>query len=143
MAWATFTDITSRWVGADAPTDEALVTALIADAEQVILASYPAIQTRIDSDALPVERVILVVSQIVTRVLRNPDGLTTWQQNTGPFGQLRNFADGKSGIHINDAELRLLAPTRGGKSFEVDLGWNATDAYSVDSDRDDLIWHDA
>lgn len=141
MSWATYTDITSRWVGDGFPTDEQLVAALISDAEQVILASYPAIQTRIDSGALPLERVVLVVSQIVSRVLRNPDGLTTWQQNTGPFGQLRNFADGKSGIHITDQELRLLAPTRGGKAFEVDLGHTATGEYATD--YDDVMWHDA
>lgn len=141
MSWTTFADITTRWVGEGVPTDQQLVETLIADAEQVILASYPAIQTRIDSGALPIERVILVVNQIVSRVLRNPDGLTTWQQNTGPFGQLRNFADGKTGIHITDAEVRLLAPTRGGKAFEVDLGHTATGEYATDSE--DVIWQDA
>jgi hypothetical protein len=137
VTWATFTDITSRWVGSNAPTDENLVDALIGDAEQIILSHYPAIQTRIDEDLLPVERVVMVVSSMVTRVLRNPDGLSMWQQTTGPFGQMRQFADAGSGLHITDDEIRLLAPSRGGKAFEVDLGTEAS-VYP-----DGVVWPDA
>ena len=126
MTWATFTDITSRWVGSNAPTDEDLVDALIGDAEQIILSHYPGIQTRIDDDLLPLERVVMVVAQMVSRVLRNPEGLTMWQQQTGPFGQMRQFNDVNTGISITDDEIRLLAPSRGGKAFEVDLGTTAT-----------------
>jgi len=137
MTWATYADITSRWVGPNLPTDGNLVDALIGDAEQVILSYYPAIQTRIDDSLLPVERVIMVVSQMVTRVLRNPEGLTMWQQNTGPFGQMRNFSDSGSGVTILDDEVRLLAPSRGGKAFEVDLGTEAS-IY-----LDSVVWLDA
>lgn len=137
MTWATFTDITDRWVGSNVPTDEDLVNALIGDAEQVILSHYPGIQTRIDDALLPLGRVTMVVSQMVTRVLRNPEGLTMWQQNTGPFGQMRQFNDASNGIHITDEEIRLLAPSRGGKAFEVDLGTEAS-VYP-----DSVVWSDA
>jgi len=46
MPWTTFEDVTARWVGSNAPTDEALVDALIADAEAVILSEFPKIQDR-------------------------------------------------------------------------------------------------
>lgn len=126
MAWTTFTDVTTRWVGAGVPTDEDLVGALIDDAEQVILASYPLIQDRIDDDSLPLARVIFVVAQMVTRVLRNPEGLNSWQQTTGPFSQSRSYGQDNSGIYLTDNELGLLAPVTRGKAFEVDLAPNAT-----------------
>jgi hypothetical protein len=127
MTWANASDITGRWVGSGVPTDTALVDALISDAEQIILATYPGIQARIDDDLLPVERVIFVVSQMVTRTLRNPEGLTSWQQSTGPFSQSRSFnsSDGALGIYMTDNETKLLAPNMAGKAFEIDLAPNA------------------
>lgn len=128
MAWATPDDITARWVGSNLPTDTDLMTALISDAEQIILAEYPGIQDRIDGGSLPVERVIFVVTQMVSRVLRNPEGLSSWQQTTGPFSQSRTFnaMDGSLGIYLQDNEVKLLAPNRGGKAFEIDLAPNAS-----------------
>lgn len=126
MAWATFEDVVTRWVGAGEPTDEALVEAIIADAEQVILAQYPAIQDRIDAETLPLERVTFVVTQMVSRVLRNPEGLSSWQQQTGPFGQSRVFGTENVGIYLTDNELKMLSPNRKGKAFEVNLAPNMT-----------------
>lgn len=128
MTWTTNADITSRWVGSGVPTDTDLMDALISDAEQIILAQYPGIQGRITANTLPVERVIFVVSQMVTRVLRNPEGLSSWQQTTGPFSQSRTFSatDGSLGIYMTDTEIKLLAPVRAGKAFEIDLAPNAT-----------------
>lgn len=134
MTWATFEDVTSRWVGPDVPTDEALVTALIGDAEQVILAKYPAIQDRITAGTLPAERLTFVVVQMVSRVLRNPEGLTYWQQTTGPFGQARNYGSEAGGIYLTDREIDLLAPATRGKAYEVDLGW--TSAALIE----DVVW---
>lgn len=122
--WATFADVVDRWVGPGAPTNQAQVATLIDDAEQVIRAEFPKIQDRIDSGALPLERVTMVVVQMVTRFLRNPEGLSNVQQTTGPFSQSRSFADRSSGLMLTDSELKLLQPTRG-KAFEVDLGWRA------------------
>lgn len=138
MTWATSTDVTSRWVGSGVPTDTDLVEALISDAEQIILAKYPAIQDRIDDSSLPLERVTFVVSQMVTRTLRNPEGLTSWQQATGPFSQSRTFdgSGGALGIYMTDNEVKLLAPTTSGKAFEINLGVNAT------APVEDVMWHD-
>lgn len=125
MSWATPQDIIDRWVGAGAPTDTDLVSALIADAEAVILAEYPKIQDRIDDDLLPVGTVVMVVSRMVSRMLRNPEGLTYWQQNTGPFGQGKNYGSGNQDIWMTADEVKLLAPKRKGKAFELDLAPNA------------------
>lgn len=125
MAWATFADVTDRWAGSGAPDDEALVESLIADAEAVVLSKYPQIQDRIDSGALPLRVVTMVVVRMVSRVLRNPENLSYWQQQTGPFGQARNFGSEGSDIWMTDEELTLLAPKLRGKAYEIDLGPNA------------------
>lgn len=135
MAWTTFSDVTARWVGPGIPTDSDLVETLIDDAEQVILASYPLIQDRIDDESLPLARVIFVVSQMVTRILRNPEGLNSWQQTTGPFSQSRSFGQENTGIYLTDSELSLLAPITRGKAFEVNLA-----PYATSADTRDSIW---
>ena len=135
MSWATPQDIIDRWVGNDVPTDTALMTALIADAESVILSEYPGIQTRIDDLELPLNTVTMVVVRMVTRLLRNPENLTYWQQQTGPFGQARNYGTGNGDIWMTDNELSMLAPKRRGKAYEVDQGYVSAELLS-----DDLIW---
>jgi hypothetical protein len=70
MTWATFEDVRDRWVGSNLPTDADLVTALINDAEAVVLAEYPLIQDRIDAATLPLNLVKMVVVRMVSRVLR-------------------------------------------------------------------------
>lgn len=127
MSWATPQDILDRWVGSDKPTDEDLIQALINDAESVILAEFPAIQTRIDNDELPLATVVMVVSRMVSRLLRNPENLSYYQQTTGPFGQARNYGAGNTDIWLSDNELALLSPQKRGKAFEVDQGFDAED----------------
>jgi hypothetical protein len=125
MSWATFEDVTDRWIGPNAPADDDLVTALIADAESVILSEYPRIQERIDAETLPLSTVILVVVRMVSRQLRNPEGLTYWQQTTGPFGQARNFGSAPQDLWLTPEEKNLLSPRRKGKAFSVDLAPDA------------------
>jgi hypothetical protein len=133
MTWATFTDVTSRWAGSNVPTDEEMVSELIADAEAVILSEFPKIQDRITAGTLPVRNVTIAVVRMVSRVLRNPDNLTYWQQQTGPYGQARNFGTAGSDIWLSDEEKNLLAPKQTGKAFEIDLAPNATNG-------GDYIW---
>lgn len=135
MSWASPQDIIDRWVGNDIPTDIDLLTALIADAESVILGTYPGIQTRIDNDSLRLATVTMVVARMVTRLLRNPEGLTYWQQQTGPFGQARNYGSSGQDIWLSTEEVSLLAPARAGKAYEVNQGYNATSGSS-----EDMIW---
>lgn len=131
MTWATFNDVKDRWVGQSEPTDQDQVAALIQDAEAVILAEFPKIQERIDANTLPLSVVTMVVVRMVSRVLRNPENLTYWQQQTGPFGQGRNFKE--SDIWLTTEERNLLAPKKRGKAFEIDLAPYAVDgrAYTL------------
>lgn len=131
MTWTTFEDVSTRWVGSGVPTDTDLVEALIADAEAVVLAEYPLIQDRIDADTLPLATVKMVVTRMVTRVLRNPEGLSYSQQTTGPFSQAKNYSGGSADIWLTADEINMLAPKRKGKAFEVDLAPNAVPGYEV------------
>ena len=119
MAWTTFDDVVDRWVGPGAPTDDGLVEALIGDAETIILAEFPRIQERIDDESLSLDVVKLVVIRMVSRLLRNPENLTYWQQNSGPFGQGRSF--GVKDIWLTPDEKMLLAPGNKGKAFSMSL----------------------
>lgn len=123
--WTTHNDVLDRWVGGGVPTDHAQINHLINDAEAVILAEYPKIQDRIDAETLPLAVVVMVTSRMVTRVLRNPESLTYWQQNTGPFGQGKNYGSDNADIWLSSEEKELLAPKRKGKAFEIDLAPNA------------------
>ena len=135
MSWTTPQDILDRWVGSDAPTDEDLMQALIDDAEAVILSEFPKIQDRIDDEELSLNVIIMVVSRMVSRLLRNPENLTYWQQTTGPFGQARNYGTGNGDIWLTENELSLLAPKSRGKAFEVNQGYNAQSPAVVDDFR--------
>jgi hypothetical protein len=128
--WTTFEDVVARWVGPGTPTDEDLVNALILDAEAVITSEYPAIQGRIDDQSLPLQVVQMVTARMVSRVLRNPDTVSYWQQQTGPFGQARNFGDNVD-IWLTENEKDMLAPNSRGKAFMLNL---APDAIAPPSD---------
>jgi len=139
--WATPQDIIDRWVGPGAPTDTDQLQALLDDAEAIVLSEYPAIQTRIDAGTLNLDLVVMVVSRMVTRLLRNPEGLSYWQQQTGPFGQARNFSDGNTDIWMTVSERELLRAVSKGKSFFVNLGPNAVSPpLDINTDLEDVIW---
>jgi hypothetical protein len=126
MSWTTPQNVLDRWIGPGVPDDTELIAQLIADAEIVILSKYPLIQERIDDDRLSIDAVIFVVVRMVTRQLRNPEGLTYWQQTTGPFGQARNYGNANLGIWLSEEEEEMLSPKVRGKAFEVDLAPDAT-----------------
>jgi hypothetical protein len=129
--WTIPSDVTSRWIGPNPPTDETLLEALIVDAETVILAEFPGIQARIDDETLNEDVVKLVTVRMVTRILRNPENATYLQQTTGPFGQARNFGDFVD-IWMTPEERTMIAPAIRGKAFSVDLAPNSA-APTVDA----------
>jgi hypothetical protein len=126
MAWTSYSDVADRWVGNDPIiNEEELVTALIDDAEAVILSKFPKIQDRIDAESLSVAVIKMVVARQVSRVLRNPESLTYLQQTTGPFGSGKNYGGGNVDIFLTDDEVDLLSVSRGRKAFSIDTAPNA------------------
>lgn len=126
MTWATFEDVSNRWVGSNPPTDETLVSTIIADAESVVLAHYPKIQDRINAGTIALQTVVMVVCGMVERKLRNPGNLSASQFSSGPFAQSNSFGSGNGGLKLNSDEIALLAPKGRGKAYSIDLAPNIT-----------------
>lgn len=136
MSWTDPSDVTDRWAGSGQPHDTALIQRLIEDAEEIIRFEYPDIVDRVDDgesgiapeDPLPIERIRLVVSRMVSRHLRNPDGVRQITESTGPFSENRTFAGDLPGqLLLLDEERRMLGYLPGApkqKAFTVPFGGN-------------------
>lgn len=108
--WASAENVLDRWVGNDRPTDEAVLDQLVLDAETAIVAEFPSIGDRITDETLPVERVQLVVARMVTRAIRNPEGVRSRQEGTGPFsGSVTFGGDNPGELWLTDQERDLLS----------------------------------
>lgn len=121
MAWADPQDVLSRWVGDNPPTDAYLVAGWIADAETLIRHEVPLVDERIADGTLPWERVRFVVVSAVLRVLRNPGGIRSRQEATGPFTTGVTYSgDDPGSLHLTDQERGMLGGgTRGRRAFTI------------------------
>ena len=127
--WAIPSDVIDSWVGDGAPTtaDTALITRWIAKAERKLRADLPDLAGRLaETPPEPdlAENVTDVIVAMVTRVLRNPEGVRTRQEAEGPFSASITFGgDTPGGLYVTDDELALLSPRRAGqKAFTVTPG---------------------
>lgn len=122
-------DVTSRWVGDDPiPADDATITILLGDAEDEILRAFPDVDDRIAADppTLTVERVKKVAARMVMRVLRNPKGLRTATETTGPFSENETFAGARPGeIYLSTQDRADLADgTTRKRAYTIDASPN-------------------
>jgi hypothetical protein len=119
-------DVLGAWIGDDAPTDTAKVDIWIGKAERLLRSKVPTLGARLDSgfETEPdlFGNVVDVVTSMVQRVFRNPEGIRQRQEGTGPFtGSVTYGGDQPGELWITDAELALVSPagsTRG--AFTVD-----------------------
>lgn len=112
--WTTAAEVTAAWIGDDAPADLAKVTVWVGKAERLLRAKIPGLQTRIS--ATPVTEPDLlsnvkdVVTAMVQRVFRNPQGLRQVQEGSGPFtGSMTFGGDQPGALWATDAELALIS----------------------------------
>jgi hypothetical protein len=132
VAWITAEDVTSAWIGTDAPDDVVLVEKWIAKAERLIRSNVPGIQDRIAAGTEPdlLDNAGDVVIDMVTRKFRNPEGLRQVQETTGPFSGSRTYGGTEPGsLYLTDDELKKLTlGTSGGQhAFSVSMfptGWS-------------------
>ena len=131
MAWISAEDVTSAWIGPDAPDDAALIDTWVAKAERLIRSSVPGILERIAAGAEPdlEDNAGDVVIDMVTRKFRNPEGLRQVQETSGPFSGSRTYGGTEPGsLYLTDDELKKLTlGTAGGQhAFSVSMfpaGW--------------------
>lgn len=127
--WATPENITDAWVGERVPEldDDALLSNWIGKAERKLRSDLPDLVSRLAEDPpLPdlADNVTDVVVAMVSRVLRNPEGVRSRQESEGPFAVSTTFGgDTPGGLYVTDDELALLSTRRAGqKAFTVTPG---------------------
>lgn len=113
MAWTTATEVTAAWIGPDAPSDTALVGVWVDKAERLLRAKVPNLQTRLDAGTTAepdlLGNVKDVVTAMVQRVFRNPEGVRQRQEGAGPFqGSVTYGGDQPGALWVTDVELALL-----------------------------------
>lgn len=114
MAWTTATEVVAAWIGGDAPTDTALVGVWVEKAERLLRNKVPDLQVRIDAGTATepdlLGNVQDVVTAMVQRVFRNPEGVRQRQEGTGPFtGSVTYGGDQPGALWVTDAELALIS----------------------------------
>lgn len=117
MSWTNPDDVIDAWIGEGVPTDTAKIQVWIDRAEREIRRNVSDIETRLDeedSSAL-LDDVKDVVTAMVTRVFRNPEGIRQVSEGTGPFTASRTYGGDLPGeLVIRDNELAsLLSPADG------------------------------
>lgn len=113
MAWTTATEVAAAWIGPDAPSDTALVGVWVDKAERLLRAKVPNLQTRLDAGTTAepdlLGNVKDVVTAMVQRVFRNPEGVRQRQEGAGPFqGSVTYGGDQPGALWVTDVELALL-----------------------------------
>jgi hypothetical protein len=114
MAWT---------IGDDAPTDTALVDVWVGKAERLLRHKVPDLQSRIDGGLEPdlLGNVKDVVTSMVQRVFRNPMGVRTVQESTGPLGGSVTYGGDQPGaLWVTDTEFAMLNPTVS-RAFMIDM----------------------
>ena len=126
MAWTTAAEVVAVWIGDDAPTDLELVDRWVERAERLLRAKVPGLALRVGADpaAEPdlLDNIKDVVSSMVQRVFRNPEGVRTRQETTGPFsGSVTLGGDQPGELWVTADELsRIALPGRSGAAYTVD-----------------------
>ena len=131
MAWVTPEDILADWIGENAPSHDETLVRWIGRAERVVRREFPQIQERIDAGNEPdlIDTVRDVVSQMVTRVFRNPEGIRQRQETDGSFTGSITFGGDQPGIltllpEERDA-LRLPSEGPSGQAFSISMNSGA------------------
>ena len=121
--WVTPADVRKRWVIGDLEASDEQVATKIEDAEDVVLSEFPDVQARVDSGALRVDTLVRVVSGMVVRFFRNPEGLRTTGETTGPFSVQSTVTyggDEPGELYLTDADRSALAGrARQRKAFTI------------------------
>lgn len=123
MGWTIPADVTDAWIGEGAPADTGKIQTWIDKAEREIRFRVPDIQARLDADPtgdlLDTARDVVVA--MVVRVFRNPEGIRSINDATGPFSRSTTYGgDTPGGLTLTESELSKLSGARGG-AFTIDL----------------------
>ena len=125
--WTTAAEVVAAWIGDDAPTDLAKVETWIGKAERLLRSKLPDLSGRVAADPVTEPDLLGNVSDVVVtmvqRVFRNPEGVRTRQESTGPFGGSVTYGvDQPGALWVTDAELAMLTVAGSSRgAFTVDM----------------------
>lgn len=124
MIWTSADDVIDSWIGDDAPTDTKLVGLWVSRAERVLRRKVSDLTGRVDADEPELlDTVRDVVSNMVQRVFRNPEGIRQKSDTTGPFSTQATYGGDQPGyLWVTDEELNSLTSGTAGtqRAFVVD-----------------------
>lgn len=127
MAWTNSADVIGSWIGADAPTDAALVTTWIDKAERLLRSKVPGLTGRMDAGSTPepdlLGNVQDVVTEMVQEVFRNPERIRQRQEGSGPFtGSVTYGGDQPGALRVTAEQIALLSvPGVSTGAFTIDM----------------------
>ena len=125
--WTTADEVVASWIGDDAPADLQKIEAWIGKAERLLRSKLPDLYGRVQADPVTepdlLSNVRDVVVTMVQRVFRNPEGLRTRQESTGPFGGSVTYGGDQPGaLWATDAELAMLTVAGSSRgAFTIDM----------------------
>lgn len=103
--WAFADDVLERWPGSNPPTNDLLVEVLVGDVEVLIQAKFPDIVERLEEEPELRRRLVTVISQVVIRLLRNPDGVRSESADDVSF----TYSANPEYLTLTSSELALLS----------------------------------
>lgn len=129
MAITTIEDIRVALVDPDFEMDEKFIQALIQRAESMIrLQGY-------DIDSLNPDAVKIVTSNLVRRVLNNPDGIRQETESTGPSSRSVTYAGALPGeMILTQEEKALLTGKKRRGAFSINLAPNMMKDFGWEGD---------
>lgn len=138
-------DVTSRWVGAGAPTDADQLAVLIGDAGVLIRREFPDVDTRIAApdDSLTAEDLKLVVVGMVSRLYRNPTGARQVQEGLGDHNESVSYGrdwGGALALTADDRDVLDGEPAGGPTAFSIDPTPAAGPGWLGGGPRDEPGW---
>lgn len=142
MAWLDAVDFIDDWIGDDPPTDEGLVAKWIGKAERLLRREFPTLKQRLEAaDADPDLQGTVedVLSAMVARVFRNPEGIRQRQETDGSFtGSITFSGDSPGTLFLTDGErdaLREPGSVGSGQAFSISMNGSGYSQHLLWCDR--------
>lgn len=115
MAYATASDVATRWGRELTPEETGMVNVRLEDAERMIRRRIPDLDAKITAGTINVEDVVQVESDSVLRLARNPEGYVSETDGDYTYTLSKDLAGGTLGI--TDDEWAILGVTSGGMFY--------------------------
>ena len=136
----TTADLEARFRPFTGTAEEDTAQALLDDAWEVLLMTVPDLDARIDAGTVSTGAAVFVVTSMVLRVLRNPNGVRQW--SVDDYSETRDSSLSAGALYASEGEIALLtgrASTARRRAFSITPGQPATAAPASESEYIDYL----